>query len=129
MIILLPLTLIGIGAFIYFIFNTATYALPIAVGAAAGLACAHAGASPVEAILIGVTAFMLTIAVARFVALTAPRPIRIAVVAALAIPAAFVGYHMGLGLAGLSGLPALLPAIPAATLAGLVAANRITRPA
>ena len=129
MIILLPLTLISIGAFIYFIFNTATYALPIAVGTAAGLACAHAGASPVEVILIGVAAFMLAIAVARFVALTAPRPVRIVVVAALAIPAAFVGYHMGLGLAGLSGLPALLPAILAATLAGLVAANRITRPA
>lgn len=129
MIILLPLTLIGIGAFIYFIFNTATYALPIAVGAAAGLACAHVGLSAAAAALIGVTAFMLTIAVARFVALTAPQPVRIVVVAALAIPAAFVGYHMGLGLAGLSGLPALLPAILAATLAGLVAANRITRPA
>jgi len=128
MMILLPLSLIGIGALIYFLFNAASHALPLAIAAAAALACAHVGASIPVALLVGVIGFMLVTGLVRFIALTAPLPARIVVAAALAIPAAIAGYQLGGGLAGLSGLSAWFPAAIAATLTGLAAATRIARP-
>ncbi|RUN76988.1 hypothetical protein EJC47_07835 [Sphingomonas sp. TF3] len=128
MMILLPLSLIGIGAFIYFLFNAASHALPLAIAGAAALACAHVGASIPGALLVGVIGFMLLTGVVRFIGLTAPFPARIVAAAALAIPAAIAGYQLGGGLAGLSGLSAWFPAAIAGTLTGLAAAKRIARP-
>ncbi|MDB5700530.1 MAG: hypothetical protein JWL66_729 [Sphingomonadales bacterium] len=129
MIILLPLALIGIGAFVHFFLNAASHTLALAVGFAAALASAHGGCSATAAMLIGIAAFMLVTGLARFVALTGSLPARIAVVAALAIPAALAGYKVGHGLAGLSSLPTLIPALASAALTGLAAASRIGRPA
>jgi hypothetical protein len=129
MFILLPLALIGAGVFITLLFNAATYALPLAIGAVAALACAHAGSAPSTALLIGFASFMLVIGLTRFIALIAAPPIRIVIVAAMAIPAAIAGYQLGHGLAGLSGLPAVFLAVVAAILTGMAAAIRTARPA
>ena len=127
MMILLLLSLIGIGAFIYFLFNAASHALPLAFAVAA-LACAHVGASIPVVLLVGVIGFMLVTGLVRFIALTAPLTARVVVATAMAIPAAIAGYQLGGGLAGLSGLSAWFPAAITGALTGLVAATRIARP-
>src|SRR5690606_18365769 len=101
--ILLPLALLGIGFLLYLILAGATYALPLFVGLAAGLAGFGAGLSIAVALLVGVIAFALAIAAGRFMALTLHGHGRLGVALAFAIPAALAGYSVGRMIAALTG--------------------------
>lgn len=128
MFITLPLTILGLGLLIYYLFGAATHALPIVTGFSAGFAAAALGLSTPVAVLIGVGVCFLTIAAGRFVGLTARGPIaRGLLIAIFAIPAVIAGGALGGALANLAGIADL--AIIVAPLAGLacgfVAANRL----
>jgi hypothetical protein len=128
MAITLPLTLLGLGLLIYYLFGFATHALPIAVGLAAGFAAAALGFSTPVAVLIGTASAFVTIAGGRFVGLTACGSLgRGLLIALFAIPAAVAGGVLGSALANLAGFAGL--AFVAAPLAGLacgrVAADRL----
>lgn len=128
MAITLPLTMLGLGLLIYYLFGAATHALPIAIGLAAGFAATTLGISTLAAVLIGAASTFVTIAGGRFAGLTAPRsPGRGLLIALFAIPAAVAGGVLGSALANLAGFAGLaLLAGPLAGLAcGLVTVNRL----
>lgn len=129
--ILLPLALLGIGFLFYLILAGATYALPLFVGLAAGLAGFEAGLSITAALLVGIIAFALAIAVGHFVALTLPKHGRLGVALAFAAPAAVAGYSGGRMVAALTGLADVYVVIAVATAAicAALAAQRVARPA
>lgn len=132
MAILLPLTLIGIGALLYFLFAGATYALPLAAGIAAGFGSASAGLSIPASLLIGVATFMIVIAIGRFAALTLAHPYaRGTLIILFALPAAIAGFILTGALASLAGLASIatLLAAAGALVSGGVAAHRLVRPA
>ena len=128
MFITLPLTMLGIGLLIYYLFGAASHALPIVAGLAAGFAAAALGLSAPVAVLIGAAICFFAIAAGRFVGLTARGPVaRGLLVAAFAIPAVIAGGALGGALANLAGVAGLaIIAAPLAGLAcGLVAAGRL----
>lgn len=132
MAITLPLTLLGLGLFLYFLFGAATHALPLAAGLAAGFAATALGVSPALALLAAILAFLFAVAAGRFLGLKARDPLaRAALVLAFAAPATIAGGTIGLALAEIFGLARF--AVIAAPLAGLacgfVAANRLAAPA
>lgn len=129
--ILLPLALLGMGFMLYLILAGATYALPLFVGLTAGLACFQAGLPIAAALLVGIIAFALAIAVGRFMALTLPKHGRLGVALAFAAPAAFAGYSVGRLVAALTGLAVFTVVITVAIAAicAAVAAQRIAGPA
>ena len=60
--ILFPLTLIGVGFLIYALFASATLALPIGAGLAAGFgSCTRSAVAPLPSVIIGIAAFMSVI--------------------------------------------------------------------
>lgn len=124
----LPLTMLGLGLLVYYLFAAATHALPIVAGVTAGFAAAAAGISALDAVLIGAATFVFAIAAGRFAGLTARGPIaRMALLAVFATPAVIAGGAVGgalVNLAGMTGIAIL--AVPLAGLAcGIVAANRL----
>lgn len=128
MAITLPLTLLGLGLLIYYLFAAATHALPIAVGLAAGLAAAALGFSTPVAVLIGAAVAFIAIAGGRFAGLTARGALgRGLLLALFAFPAAVAGGALGGALANLVGFAGLALLVgPLAGLAcGRVAANRL----
>lgn len=104
----LILSTFGIGLFCWLIFTLAVYALPFFVGLAAGMAAFHSGAGVIGAILGGLVAGALTLGVGQIAfALLKPMPLRAAIAATFAVPAAIAGYHAVLGLSQI-GVPSLL---------------------
>ena len=104
----LVLSIFGIGLFCWLIFTLAVYALPFFVGLTAGIAAFHSGTGVVGALFVGVVVGALTLGIGQIAfALTKPFPLRAAIAAAFAIPAAVAGYHAVLGLSQI-GVPSLL---------------------
>ena len=104
----LILSIFGVGLFCWLIFSLAVYALPFFVGLTAGMAAFHSGAGVLGALLVGIVVGALTLGVGQVAfALVKPIPLRAAIAAAFAIPAAIAGYHAMLGLSQI-GVPSLL---------------------
>jgi hypothetical protein len=103
----LILSVFGIGLFCWLIFTLAVYALPFFVGLTAGMAAFH-GAGVIGALLVGIVAGALTLGVGQIAfAVVRSLPLRAAIAAAFAIPAAIAGYHAVLGLSQI-GVPSLI---------------------
>jgi hypothetical protein len=103
----LILSIFGIGLFCWLIFTLAVYALPFFVGLTAGMAAFHNGAGVLGALIVGVVVGAVTLGVGQIAfALVKPIPLRAAIAAAFAIPAAIAGYHAVLGLSQI-GVPSL----------------------
>jgi len=89
----------GIGLFCWLIFTLAVYALPFFVGLTAGSTAFHGGAGVVGALLVGIVAGALTLAIGQIAfAVVRPLILRAAIASAFAVPAAIAGYHAVLGL-------------------------------
>jgi hypothetical protein len=72
------------------------------------MAAFHGGAGVLGALLVGIVAGALTLAIGQIAfAVVRPLPVRAAIAAAFAIPAAIAGYHAVLGLSQI-GVPSLL---------------------
>jgi len=129
--ILLPLALLGIGFLFYLILVSATYSLPLFVCLAAGLAGFEAGLSIAAALLVGIIAFALAIAVGRFMALTLPKHGRLGLALAFAAPAGVAGYSVGRMVAALTGFAdfTFVVAHGTAAICAAVAVQRVHRPA
>jgi hypothetical protein len=90
----LLLNTIGVGLFCWLIFTLAVYALPFFVAVSAGVMAFHGGAGVVGALLAGIAAGTLTLAIGQTAFARARSPIlRAAIAAAFAIPATVAGYH------------------------------------
>ncbi len=93
----------GVCALAWLLFNLAVFALPFFAGVSAGMAALHSGAGPIGAILAGLLAGGLTLAVGQMVFTLVPSTlVRGAVALLFAVPAAIAGYHAAHGLAGLA---------------------------
>jgi hypothetical protein len=104
----LILSMFGIGLFCWLIFTLAVYALPFFVALMAGMAAFHGGAGVIGALLVGIVAGALTLGIGQIAfAVVRPLPLRAAIAATFAIPAAIAGYHAVLGLSQI-GVPSLL---------------------
>ena len=104
----LIVSMFGIGLFCWLIFTLAVYALPCFVGLTAGLAALHGGAGAIGALLVGIVAGALTLAIGQIAfAVVRPLILRAAIAAAFAVPAAIAGYHAVLGLSQI-GVPSLI---------------------
>ena len=104
----LILSMFGIGLFCWLIFTLAVYALPFFVGLTAGMAAFHGGAGVIGALLVGIVAGALTLGIGQIAfAVVRPLPLRAAIAAAFAVPAAIAGYHAVLGLSQI-GVPSLV---------------------
>lgn len=129
MFILIPLGLIGIGVIAYCLFTWASYALPLAMGIAAGFAVAAMGFPPFPAIAIGALVFMVVIALGRFAAMAHPKSMsRAPLVAIFAIPAAIAGYSVASAFTALAGFTSIGVGIIAAIGCGVIATRRLVRP-
>lgn len=127
--ILFPLTLIGVGFLIYALFASATLALPIGAGLAAGFGSAALGIAPLPSVIIGIAAFMGVIALGRFAVLSlSSRPARGVLIAVFAIPAAIAGFSVASAFASLAGFASFVVALVAGGLSGVVAAHRLAGP-
>ncbi len=129
MFILFPLTLIGVGFLIYALFASATLALPVGAGLAAGFGSAALGIAPLPSIIIGITTFMGIIALGRFAALSlSNRPARGMLIGLFAIPAAIAGFSVANAFASLAGFASFAVALVAGGLSGAIAAQRLAGP-
>jgi hypothetical protein len=103
----LILSIFGIGFLCWLIFTLAVYALPFFVGLTAGMAAFHGGAGVIGALLVGIVVGAVTLGIGQIAfAVVRPLPLRAAIAAAFAIPAAIAGYHAVLGLSQI-GVPSL----------------------
>ena len=130
MAILLPLSLIGLGACIYYLFVAATLALPILIGSAVGMAVHAAGSTVPSSLLLGVAAFLLAITLGRFAALTLRSPLgRGTVMLLFACPATLVGFFISGAMARFAGGSGfVMPfALCGALFCGAVAAGRVVQ--
>jgi hypothetical protein len=102
-IISLVLSIFGLGAICWLLFSLAVYALPFFVGTTIAFAALQGGSGIVVAFAVGVFAAGITLAFGR-IAFAAVRPpfIRAVIGLLYAVPAALAGYHLSLGLAGIS---------------------------
>ncbi len=129
MFITLPLALIGVGYLIYLLFGAASYALPLIAALSAGFAAAHAGASGVGALLLGIAVFMLVIAVGRMATLLLPsHEARMALMLLFAVPAAILGYQVAYALlhfGGIGGWGVGIAAIAAIATAAVAAKRQL----
>lgn len=89
------LNTLGLGLFCWLIFALAVYALPFFVALSIGMMAFHGGAGVLGALLVGIAAGALTLAVGQ-TALAATRSLalRIAIATAFVVPAGVAGYHM-----------------------------------
>jgi hypothetical protein len=99
----LVFSIFGLGAICWLLFSLAVYALPFFVGTTIAFAALQGGSGIVVAFAVGVFAAGITLAFGR-VAFAAARPrfIRAVIGLLYAAPAALAGYHLSLGLAGIS---------------------------
>lgn len=99
------LSVFGIGFFCWLLFTLAVYALPFFAGLSVGLTAFHSGAGVIGALIVGVLAGGVTLAIGQIVfAMVRPPLIRAAIGLLYAVPAAIAGYHATLGLAQI-GMP------------------------
>lgn len=127
MFIALPLTLLGVGFMIYFLFAAATYVLPLYAGLSAGFAALHVGTSYTGALLLGIAAFLLVFVLSQVVVqLTPSRPARIGITLLLAVPAAIAGFQVAAALLHFGGVGSwgVGFALAAALATGVAAAKR-----
>jgi hypothetical protein len=83
------LGIFGVGLFCWVIFVLAVYALPFFEGLTAGMAAFHSGAGVLGALLVGIVVGALTLGLGHIAfALVKPIPLRAAIAAAFAVPAA-----------------------------------------
>lgn len=93
--------LVSLGFFCWLLFALAVHALPVFVAVTAGLAALHSGAGAVGAILVALVSGVISLIVGQIAfAATRSPPLRAAIAALFAAPAAIAGYHVALGLAG-----------------------------
>ncbi|MDT9600425.1 hypothetical protein [Sphingosinicella rhizophila] len=123
-------TLFGFFAFMcWAVFNLTVYAVPAFVGFSAGLFAYQTGAGIVGAVLVGLAAAAVTLGASqRLFAIARSRRARLLLALAFATPAAFAGYHAGLGIAGTSIDSAVwrqLVALLGSALVGATAASRL----
>lgn len=103
----LVLNTVGIGLFCWLIFALAVYALPFFVAVSVGIMAFHGGAGVIGALLVGIAAGALTLAIGQTAFALARSPIfRVAIAAVFAIPAAIAGYHVVLAMSQI-GVPSL----------------------
>jgi hypothetical protein len=96
----LLLNTVGVGLFCWLIFTLAVYALPFFVAINAGIWAYHNGAGVLGTPLVAVAAGGMTLAIAQIAfAMTQSLILRAVVAAVFALPAAFAGYHVVLGMA------------------------------
>ena len=108
LVIALILNVFGISLFCWLIFALAVYALPFFVGLTTGMAAFHSGAGVLGALLFGIVAGAVTLAIGQIAFAVVRSPVlRAVIAAAFAIPAAIAGYHAVLGLSQI-GVPSLV---------------------
>lgn len=130
MVIILPLSLIGIALLIYAVFAGATLALPLGLAAAAGLGASALGGSFAASLACGTATFMVVIASGRFAALTLRPPLaRLILIAAFAAPAALAGFSAARAVGSLFGFASIAASLAVAVVIAAVAAHRLSRPA
>jgi hypothetical protein len=112
------------------LFGGATYALPIALGVAAGFGASHLGCAPVTAFLVGVLAMMAVVAAMQLAALKLANPYAKGALALLfAVPTALAGFSFGHALGLIVGTAGIAIGLIAGASCAAVAAHRIMRPA
>ena len=98
----ITLILVGFTYVCWLLFGLAVYTLPFFAGVTAGLAAYHGGSGPIAAILVGLIAGSVVLAVGRIAFTRFGSPLKRAALALVfAIPAAMAGYHAARGLAHL----------------------------
>lgn len=102
----IPLSVIGLGFFCWLLYSVAIYALPFFIGLSTVL-CAHdGGAGMPGAIMLGLVTGGFVLATGQMAFALARSPIlRVLLGLIFAVPAAFAGYYVTLGLAGLTLAP------------------------
>lgn len=95
--------IVVLGAMCWLLFNLAVFALPLFAGVSVGLMAMNSGAGPIGGVLVGLLAGAVTPTAGQLVFTLAPSaPVRLAVAALFAGPAAFAGYHATHGLAAIA---------------------------
>ena len=103
----LVLNTVGIGLFCWLIFALAVYALPFFVALNVGMSAFHSGAGVIGALLVGIAAGALTLAIGQIAfAMTRSLILRAVIAAVFAVPAAIAGYHVVLAMSQI-GVPSL----------------------
>jgi hypothetical protein len=93
-------SVVGLGYLCWALFDLIVYALPAVVGVTAGFAAYHSGAGLLGAIIVAPIAGGFTLGVGQAAIETNRSPkIRAAIALLFAVPAAWVGYVLALGLA------------------------------
>jgi hypothetical protein len=101
----LVLSVFGLGFFCWLLFTLAVYALPFLAGVTVGLAAFHSGAGFIGALIVGIVAGGVTLALGQIAFATVRTPLIRAFIGLLyAVPAAIAGYQLSFGLAGI-GVP------------------------
>ena len=92
--------ILGLGALCALIYHAAVYALPAFVGLTVGLWAFDRGAGTAGSIVAGVMAAAATLVTGRSIFGAARSvPVRAVMASVFAVPAAYAGYHVVLGLA------------------------------
>ena len=121
-------SLLGIGMLIALMFQMAVFALPLFVGVSAGRFAYDAGAGALGAILLGAAAAAAALGIAQLVlAMTRSTALRLLIALAFAVPAAFAGYHVVLGLSRIGGAQGLWQPIFAGIGAVIIAGAALMR--
>jgi hypothetical protein len=111
-------SVIGLGYLCWALFDLIVYALPAFVGVTAGFAAYHSGAGVLGAVIVAPIAGGFTLGVGQAAIETYPSPkIRTGIALLFAVPAAWVGYMLTLGLAQL-GIPSVATGICAVRIHG-----------
>jgi hypothetical protein len=130
MIIAILISLAGIAALCWLLFNLAVFALPLFAGIAVGTWAHGTGAGIPGAVIVGAIAAALTFGLFQLLLLVArPAWIKLLVVLAFVAPAAVAGYHATLGIVKLT-MPSetwqLAFAVVGAVAVGITAFTRLT---
>ncbi len=100
-------SVVGLGYLCWALFDLIVYALPAVVGVSAGFAAYHSGAGVLGAVIVAPIAGGFTLGVGQAALETYRSPkIRTAIALLFAVPAAWAGYMLTLGLAQL-GVPSV----------------------
>ncbi|PPD10119.1 MAG: hypothetical protein CTY36_01155 [Methylocystis sp.] len=92
--------LIGLGFFCWLLFALTVHALPVFVGVTVGAAAFHSGAGAVGFMLVALVSGAVSLFAGQIAfAATRSPPLRAAIAAVFAAPAAIAGYHVAFGLA------------------------------
>ena len=132
--LLLPLTLVGLGFFVWLMFAAAAWALPVFLGLSAAFAADRAGDSGATSFLIGFAVFLITVVAGRVLATHLPerRPSRIALMLLFALPAAAATASVTAALSraiGVDRWAVVVMAIVGAVFGGFAGARVLEQPA